>query len=52
MRNQGNIPSNADFDVKSTEPFDLNYVNKLYELCYQEALNGNAWSSAPPGYTQ
>jgi predicted acylesterase/phospholipase RssA len=38
-----------DFDVENTEMFDKNYMNKLYERGYEEALKGAPWERFPPG---
>ncbi|RST84792.1 patatin [Aquibium carbonis] len=42
------IPS--EFDVKSSEPFDLAYMRKLYQLGYEQGLAGTAWHASPPGF--
>lgn len=38
----------ADFDVKSNEPFDPEYMNALFKVGYELAQNGYKWSKAPP----
>ncbi|WP_245453282.1 patatin-like phospholipase family protein [Aquibium carbonis] len=44
------IPS--EFDVKSSEPFDLAYMRKLYQLGYEQGVAGTAWHDSPPGFEQ
>lgn len=39
----------ADFDVEPKEPFDLKYMNKLFELGYDMAKKGYPWETEPPG---
>ncbi len=38
------------FVEKLPEPFDRNYMVKLYEAGRQAMLSGKAWSKLPPGY--
>lgn len=38
-----------DFEVESKEPFDLVYMNKLYDLGYKMGREGVPWLKAPPG---
>lgn len=38
------------FDVESKEPFDTEYMNKLYELGYNMAIKGYPWETLPPGF--
>jgi predicted patatin/cPLA2 family phospholipase len=38
------------FSEPLTEPFDTEYMKKLYKLGYESAVNGYEWKSAPPGY--
>ncbi|MCJ7542796.1 MAG: patatin-like phospholipase family protein [Desulfobacterales bacterium] len=42
------IPS--DFEEKSKEEFDPEYMSKLFDLGYQMAQNGYPWKKAPPGF--
>jgi hypothetical protein len=37
-----------DFDMKSNEPFDREYMRALYNVGYELALSGKAWQEAPP----
>lgn len=39
-----------EFDVKSDEPFDLDYMRQLYQLGYTHGKSGKNWHSAPPGF--
>lgn len=41
-----------EFDVKSKEPFDLEYMRKLFDLAYRMAKTGYPWLKAPPGFEQ
>jgi hypothetical protein len=38
------------FSEPLTEPFDTAYMQKLYKLGYDLAVNGYEWKSAPPDY--
>jgi hypothetical protein len=38
-----------DFDVPYTEPFNREYMNKLFDYGKAKALSGNAWRKTPPG---
>ena len=38
------------FSEPLTEPFDKAYMQKLYKLGYDSAVNGYEWKSAPPDY--
>ncbi|MBW2710347.1 MAG: patatin-like phospholipase family protein [Deltaproteobacteria bacterium] len=42
------IPS--EFNEKSKEPFDQEYMGKLFDLGYQMALSGYPWEKTPPGF--
>jgi predicted patatin/cPLA2 family phospholipase len=42
------IPS--DFNEKSKEAFDPEYMSKLFDLGYRMAKNGYPWEKAPPGF--
>jgi hypothetical protein len=42
------IPS--EFNVKSKEPFDQEYMGKLFDLGYRMALSGYPWEKTPPGF--
>ena len=42
------IPS--DFKEKPKEEFDLEYMNKLFDLGYQMVRSGYPWEKAPPGF--
>ncbi|MCK5722679.1 MAG: patatin family protein, partial [Gammaproteobacteria bacterium] len=42
------IPS--EFNVKSKEPFDPEYMGKLFDLGYRMALSGYPWDKTPPGF--
>jgi hypothetical protein len=39
-----------DFDVESTEMFDNNYMNQLFERGYNEGLRKDPWMRFPPGF--
>lgn len=39
-----------EFDVESKEPFDPEYMRKLFNLGYRMAKDGYPWSKAPPGF--
>jgi predicted acylesterase/phospholipase RssA len=39
----------ADFQEKSKEPFDLEYMGKLFDLGYRMAKQGYPWEKVPPG---
>jgi hypothetical protein len=39
-----------DFDEKSKEPFDKEYMGKLFDFGYQLAKKGYPWLKYPPGY--
>ncbi|MEM7222646.1 MAG: patatin-like phospholipase family protein [Pseudomonadota bacterium] len=41
-----------DFDVDSGEPFDTAYMNALYNLGYEMAVDGYEWDLVPPGAKQ
>ena len=45
--NYGAIP--PDFVMASKEPFDVAYMNALFEYGYQLGRNGYKWKKAPPG---
>lgn len=45
--NLASIP--GDFDEKPTEPFDPEYMQKLFDLGYRLAKAGYPWGKAPPG---
>lgn len=38
------------FDEESNEPFDNEYMNKLFKLGFQMAKDGYTWHTVPPGY--
>ena len=38
------------FTEEATEPFDREYMTKLFNLGYERARNGYEWSRTPPGY--
>ena len=38
------------FDEESSEPFDKEYMNKLFNLGFQMAKDGYTWHAVPPGY--
>jgi predicted acylesterase/phospholipase RssA len=38
-----------EFNVSSTQMFDLDYMNALYDLGYSLAVQGYPWMEAPPG---
>jgi hypothetical protein len=38
------------FDEESSEPFDKEYMTRLFELGYQMAKEGYQWYTVPPGY--
>jgi predicted acylesterase/phospholipase RssA len=38
-----------DFQEKSKEPFDLEYMGKLFDLGYRMAKQGYPWEKVPPG---
>jgi hypothetical protein len=40
----------ASFTDKQREPFDREYMNKLYKVGRQAIESGTAWSKHPPGY--
>jgi hypothetical protein len=42
------IPS--DFEEKSKEAFDPDYMSKLFDLGYRMAKNGYPWEKVPPGF--
>jgi predicted patatin/cPLA2 family phospholipase len=39
-----------DFDEKSKELFDPEYMSKLFDLGYRMAQNGYPWEKVPPGF--
>ncbi len=39
-----------DFDEKSKEPFDKEYMGKLFDFGYRLAKDGYPWLKYPPGY--
>ncbi len=41
----------ASFTEKLREPFDRDYMNKLYQVGRAAMKNGTAWSKYPPGYS-
>jgi predicted acylesterase/phospholipase RssA len=42
----------ATFMVEPEEPFDINYMQQLYELAYTHARNGYPWASKPSSDTR
>lgn len=42
-----NIPE--EFDEVSTEAFDIQYMQKLFDLGYERAKSGYPWKTSPPG---
>jgi predicted acylesterase/phospholipase RssA len=38
------------FSEKITDPFNRDYMNRLYQVGRREMLEGKAWSKYPPGY--
>ncbi len=40
-----------DFDMKTEEAFDPEYMRALYDRAYALARDGFPWSTKPPGYT-
>ena len=52
---QGGIDFNLayipnEFNMKSKEPFDPEYMGKLFDLGYRMALSGYPWEKMPPGF--
>lgn len=47
--NLATIPES--FDVQPETEFDPNYMKALYQLGYDKALKGTAWTNSPPGYS-
>jgi predicted patatin/cPLA2 family phospholipase len=41
-----------DFDEESKESFDIQYMNKLFELGYTLSRNGYKWEKTPPGWVR
>ena len=39
-----------EFDVDPKEPFDLEYMGKLFDLGYRMAKSGYPWHKGPPGF--
>jgi hypothetical protein len=39
-----------DFNEPINEIFDSEYMNKLYQVGYERALQGGKWQNAPPGF--
>ena len=39
-----------EFKVKSKEPFDPEYMGKLFDLGYQMGKQGYPWKNVPPGF--
>ena len=39
-----------EFNVKAKEPFDPEYMSKLFDLGYRMALSGYPWEKTPPGF--
>jgi predicted patatin/cPLA2 family phospholipase len=39
-----------DFDAKSNELFDPEYMQALFDFGYEQARNGYDWASSPPGF--
>lgn len=39
-----------DFDLKPEEPFDPEYMQKLFDLGFQIAQSGDVWVKTPPGF--
>ncbi len=46
--NLADIPD--DFDEKSKEAFDPEYMGKLFDLGYRLAKSGYPWDKVPPGF--
>ena len=42
----------GDFPDTSKEPFDLEYMNALFDLGYQKGKEGYRWAQLPPGLDQ
>jgi len=38
------------FNEESSEPFDTEYMKRLFNLGFQMAIEGYQWHSVPPGY--
>jgi hypothetical protein len=38
------------FTHELEEPFDTAYMNELYRLGYDQAVKGQSWVKAPPGF--
>jgi len=41
----------SDFKVEHKEPFDTNYMRKLFDHGYKLARKGYPWQKYPPGFT-
>ena len=39
-----------DFNEKSSEPFDKEYMRKLFKLGFEQGKQGYQWHTSPPGY--
>lgn len=39
-----------EFKEEPKEPFDREYMTKLYDLGYRQAKGGDPWRKAPPGF--
>ncbi|MCK5487158.1 MAG: hypothetical protein KAI86_13160 [Desulfobacterales bacterium] len=39
-----------EFNLKAKEPFDPEYMVKLFDLGYRMALSGYPWDKTPPGF--
>jgi predicted acylesterase/phospholipase RssA len=46
--NLASIPSS--FNEESKEPFDTEYMNKLFDLGYRQGLAGYQWGKVPPSF--
>ena len=46
--NLASIPSS--FNKESKEPFDTEYMNKLFDLGYRQGLAGYQWRKVPPNF--
>jgi len=48
--NLAHIPK--DFDVVPKEPFDQEYMRRLFDVGFESAQAGYPWSKTPPGYVE
>jgi predicted acylesterase/phospholipase RssA len=48
--NLAHIP--ADFNEVAKEPFDREYMQKLFDVGFALAKDGDPWSKLPPGYVE